>query len=241
MDNQTEIMFQMFAKNHKIADKRTEHKAKIHDVLLACFPSETRIFTKEIMNYPRAIEESEKSFQMIRLRYDDVLEMNDHLARADKKRSYAHNAAIDAAGQLNALCDQLDIDHLFFSEISKQPGKRILIGEEMLSFAGQIRAEASGGLEEKNSANPEAWITLFNSRKLDAVERACKNNDLTIVYTYCEKPVDNDLTEEIHAFNQYSVERIGKNVYDETVHPLQSGVEEIDQYLIDRGRSRWYQ
>ena len=240
--NQTEIMLQMFAKAHSIADARKERQAEIHDVLRACFPSETRIFTKEIMNYPRAIEESEKSFQMIRLRYeDDIQEMNDHLARADKKRSYAHNAAINAAAQLDALCDQLGIDHLFSSKISKEAGKRILIGEEMLSFVDRIKTEASGSLKAKNTANQEAWITLFNSRKPDAVERACKDNDLTIVYTYCDKPVDKDLTEEIHAFNQYSVEKTGKPVYDETVSPLQSGIEEIDRYLINKGRTRWYQ
>lgn len=53
--------------------------------------------------------------------------------------------------------------------------------------------------------------------------------------------MDKDLTEEIHAFNQYSVEKTGKPAYDETVSPLQSGIVEIDGYLINKGRTRWYQ
>ena len=49
--NQTETMLRMFAKTHSIADAGKERQAEIHDVLRACFPSEARIFTKEIMNY----------------------------------------------------------------------------------------------------------------------------------------------------------------------------------------------
>lgn len=49
--NQTETMLRMFAKAYSIADAGKERQAEIHDVLLACFPSEPLIFTKEIMNY----------------------------------------------------------------------------------------------------------------------------------------------------------------------------------------------
>lgn len=67
-----------------------------------------------------------------------------------------------------------ELERIRAAQAIKLSKKALPLLEEMLSFAGRIRMEASGGLEAKNVTNPEAWITLFNSRKLDAAEKACK-------------------------------------------------------------------
>ena len=60
---------------------------------------------------------------------------NDGFARLDKRRSFYHDGAISAAKQLNDLCDQLHIEHLFQAEPDTRFGARSVIGEEMVAFA----------------------------------------------------------------------------------------------------------
>lgn len=86
----------------------------------------------------------------------------------------------------------------------------------------------------------ENWIQMFNSPDNSIAERTCINDRIIRPYYYRKKPVDAALINEIHDFNQFAIEKTGKPVYDEDVPPLKSGFAEVDKYMVNLGRSRWY-
>lgn len=231
--NNTQDMIRMFSK-HTGASK-IEQQLAIHDVLLACFSSEVKVLTNEILNYRRIIFEVEQRFQEIELKWD-----NDPaaLAQADKRRTIAHNAAINAAAQLNQLCDQLNIDHLFAAETNPRPDLRRIIGEEMIAFDGALCKQLRGPSSERMDLH--RWIFMFSSADQKIADRTFQSNSMMLPYFYGKKEAGEELQAEIHAFNNYAKEKTGKFIYDEDVPSLSCGFDAVDQYMIDRGRSRWY-
>lgn len=88
--------------------------------------------------------------------------------------------------------------------------------------------------------NLQTWIDMFNSNDRKIVEWTCLNSAIMTPYYYRKKPADDVLVKEIHDFNQFAIEKMGNPVYDEGVPPLQCGLGEVDRYMVDRGRARWY-
>lgn len=121
-------------------------QALIFDVLHSCFPQEAEIFSQSIISYREEIKSMEREVQMLRFRCEgDNEAFNDGFARLDKRRSFYHDGAIEAAKQLNDLCDQLHIEHLFQAETDKRFGARSVIGEELLFFALTLAKEREEG------------------------------------------------------------------------------------------------
>lgn len=231
--NNTQDMIRIFFKHTD--DSKIERQLAIHDVLLVCFPSEAKALINEVVNYRRIIFEVEQRFREIELKWD-----NDRsaLAQADQRRTIAHNAAISAAAQLNQLCNQLNIDHLFAAETNPRPDLRRIIGEEMLAFDGALCKQMRG--RGSNRMDLNRWIDMFSSADQEIAERTFQSDSKMLPYFYGKQEADAELQAEIHAFNKYAVEKTGKPVYDEAVPSLSCGFDAADQYLIDRGRSRWY-
>ena len=127
----TDHMCRLFGKHPELG-----RQAQIFDVLHACFPQEADVFVQSILDYREEIAEMEPSVMLLRLRCEgDNAAFNDGFARLDKRRSFYHDGAISAAKQLNGLCDQLHIEHLFHAEPDTRFGARSVIGEEMVAFA----------------------------------------------------------------------------------------------------------
>lgn len=127
----TDHMCRLFGKHPELG-----RQAQIFDVLHACFQNEADLFVESIISYWKEIHAMEQSVKMLRFRCEgDNAAFNDAFARLDKRRSFYHDGAISAAKQLNDLCDQLHIEHLFQAEPDTRFGARSVIGEEMISFA----------------------------------------------------------------------------------------------------------
>lgn len=127
----TDRMCSLFGKHPELG-----RQVQIFDVLHACFPNEADLFVESIISYWKEIHAMEQSVKMLRFRCEgDNAAFNDAFARLDKRRSFYHDGAISAAKQLNDLCDQLHIEHLFQAEPDTRFGARSVIGEEMISFA----------------------------------------------------------------------------------------------------------
>jgi len=88
--------------------------------------------------------------------------------------------------------------------------------------------------------NLENWTKMINSTDADVVKRVCENAKFLSPYYYRKKKVDDDLINEIKAFNQFAIEQTGESVFDEDVPPLECGMAEVDKYFVDLGRARWY-
>ena len=88
--------------------------------------------------------------------------------------------------------------------------------------------------------NHENWEKMMSSNDEETVRRACNIDRFFSPYFYGKKKPDDELINEIKRFNQFAVEKVGGPVLDETVPPLECGMEEIDQYFVDLGRARWY-
>lgn len=140
--NNTDMMIQMFAKDHHNVDPGMNRRLQIVDVLFSCFPSEAPVLMQSVLDYREKIHDTEEQFRLLRIRYEgDNYAFNQRWAQVDKTRSIYHNAAIKAAAALNGYCDQLHIDHLFVSDTSESSGARTVIGEEMIALAEAITEE----------------------------------------------------------------------------------------------------
>ncbi len=114
-------------------------QVQIFDVLHACFPQEADLFVASIISYRKEIKTMEQSVLMLRFRCEgDNAAFNDEFARLDKRRSFYHDGAIEAAKHLNELCDDLHIEHLFQAQTDTRYGARSVIGEEMIAFADEL-------------------------------------------------------------------------------------------------------
>lgn len=236
--------------NHwvNVDTKEQKEQLKTLSMLMMCFENQVKTELMAFLRYPSYIKTMEEKEPLMRLWYEgDNDTFDKKWVQMNDTRSFNHNGAIDAAGRVNQLCDDIHLPHLFKNQTRKEEGYRGMIGKEMTDLAIlynsvmlQIDKKDAGKIKDSEKMDINRWISMFTSKDVKTAERASDNAHLIDYYT--DYPLHNvepeELRKELKDFNALAIEHTGKPVFNENASSLRDEVFPVASHLLSIGFSR---